>query len=531
MAGICHSNAGLVTAPHLAASEAGAEVLRAGGNAVEAMIAAAATIAVVYPHMNGIGGDGFWLIAEPGKPPRFIDACGPAGERATIRRYHSLHYHEMPTRGGHAAASVAGAIGGWDLAYSASRDLGGRIPLKDLVSDAVARAKGGIVVSRSQAALTRDKLGELGEVPGFADTFLIDGAPPEEGAILRLEKLADTLDHLSNAGLSDFYRGDVAAEIAADLERISSPVTRADLARYEARLRKPLSLAISGATLFNAPPPTQGLASLLILGLLDRLKPARAESFEHIHGLVEAIKRAFLVRDRVVADPDRVPEPPSGFLNAGWLEAEAAKIDMRRALEWPYEAKPGDTVWLGAMDRTGLAVSYIQSVYWEFGSGCVLPATGITWQNRAASFSLDPAALNALEPGRKPFHTLNPAMARLSDGRMFVYGTMGGEGQPQTQAQIFSRVITHGQELDAALDAPRFLLGRTWGDPHTSLRLENRFDPDVIAALDRAGHELVVLDEGYSDTMGHAGAILGRPTGDLIGDHDPRADGGAVAGG
>lgn len=530
MTGVCHSNTGMVTAPHGAASQAGAEILKAGGNAIEAMIAAAATIAVVYPHMNSIGGDGFWLIAEAGKQPRFIDASGPAGELATIDRYERLHYHEMPTRGGHAAASVAGAIGGWARAREAARDLGGKMPLRDLLHDATGRAKSGITVSRSQAALTTEKLAELEPAPGFAEVFLTDGKPPEQGSLMPLERLADTLDQLANAGLDDFYRGDVAAEIAADLERIESPLTRNDLHRYEARLRNPLSLEIPGATLFNTPPPTQGLASLLILGLFSELKAPRRDGFEHIHGLVEATKRAFLVRDRIITDPDRVPEPPADFLNADWLKAESQKINMTRALPWPHAAKDGDTIWMGAMDRNGLAVSYIQSTYWEFGSGCVLPATGIIWQNRAAGFSLDPRSLNALEPGKKPFHTLNPAIARLSDGRMFVYGTMGGEGQPQTQAQLFSRVIQYGQELDAALDAPRFLLGRTWGDPETSLRVENRFDPDLIDALERAGHEIVVLEEAYSDTMGHAGAIFGRPGGDLLGDHDPRADGGAAAG-
>jgi len=183
---------------------------------------------------------------------------------------------------------------------------------------------------------------------------------------------------------------------------------------------------------------------------------------------------------------------------------------------------------MGAGDSSGLVVSYIQSLYWEFGSGCVLPRTGILMQNRGASFSLDPKSINALAPGRRPFHTLNPALASLKDGRVMAYGTMGGDGQPQSQAAVFTRYVTFRQSLDKALDAPRWLLGRTWGSAHTNLRMESRFDGSLIDRLISAGHDIVVLDEAYSDTMGHAGAVVLHPDGSLEGGHDPRADGGAA---
>jgi gamma-glutamyltranspeptidase/glutathione hydrolase len=183
---------------------------------------------------------------------------------------------------------------------------------------------------------------------------------------------------------------------------------------------------------------------------------------------------------------------------------------------------------MGAADANGLVVSYIQSIYWEFGSGVVLPATGILMQNRGASFSLDPKALNALAPGRRPFHTLNPALAALKDGRVIAYGTMGGDGQPQTQATVFTRHVNFGQPLERALEAPRWLLGRTWGSTHTSLRLERRFDEKLIDRLMSAGHDVEVLGEDFSDTMGHAGAVILHPGGTLEGGHDPRADGGAA---
>lgn len=524
------SSRGMVVAPHMAAAEAGADILKAGGTAVDAMIAAAASIAAVYPHMNAIGGDGFWLIAEPGKDPRYIEACGFAGEKATISNYAKWECETIPTRGPLAAVTVPGTIGGWALAHEFATHLGGGLPLSDLLGAAVSQAKGGITVTRSQEALTTEKLNELKDQPGFADVYLVDGKAPKEGTTIRQEKLGDTLDHLAHAGLDDFYRGDIGATLADDLDTIGSPVTRADLQKYTARLRDPLSARLKAGHIFNAQPPTQGLASLIILALYDRLNVKRGESFEHIHGLIEATKRAFIVRDRVVCDPDHLPADPASFLTDAWLAAEAEKIDMKRAAPWPHVAKPGDTIWMGAIDANGVAVSFIQSIYWEFGSGCISPRTGVLMQNRGASFSLDKTAVNPLAPGRKPFHTLNPAMARLDDGRTVVYGTMGGEGQPQTQAAIFSRHLLHGMPVGEAIDAPRWLLGRTWGDETTALRLESRFDPDIVRALERAGHQVVAMDEPYSDTMGHAGMIVRGAKGGLEGAHDPRADGGAAVG-
>jgi gamma-glutamyltranspeptidase len=290
----------------------------------------------------------------------------------------------------------------------------------------------------------------------------------------------------------------------------------------------PLSVTTSAGTLYNAPPPTQGLASLIILALFDRLRVKHGESFEHIHGLVEATKRAFRVRDRVITDPDFIDANLNDFLAPKFLDIEAGKIDMAKAAKWPAPYGEGDTIWMGAADASGMVVSYIQSLYWEFGSGCVLPKTGVLMQNRGSSFSLDPKALNVLAPGRRPFHTLNPALTTLKDGRIMAYGTMGGDGQPQSQAAFFTRHVTFGQPLETALDAPRWLLGRTWGSTHTNLRMESRFDGRMIDRLMSAGHDVSVLDEAYSDTMGHAGAVLLRGDGSLEGGHDPRADGGAA---
>ncbi len=527
---------GVVCAPHALAVEDGRAILEEGGNAIEAMLAMAASIAAVYPHMNHIGGDGFWLIREPNGRVRAIMGAGRAGAKATPRFYKDAGHYDIPSRGPLAALTVPGAIAGWMLAIEAAKAQtgkginkgGSRLPLHVLFDAAIRRARDGYKVTRSQAQLSKDKFAELEKVPGFADAFLIDGKPPEAGALLKQTKFAETLEHLAKSGLQDFYRGDVGREIAADLERIGSPVTRADLEKYEAKIAEPLSVKINGATLYNTPPPTQGLASLMILALYDRLRVPEAESFAHIHGLIESTKRAFIVRDREVTDPDHIDGNLGRFLDAPFLDVDVTKIDMKRAARWPSPEARGDTIWMGAADSSGLVVSYIQSIYWEFGSGCVLPATGVLMQNRGSSFSLDPKAVNALEPGRRPFHTLNPALATLKDGRVMAYGTMGGDGQPQTQAALFTRHVTYKQPLDKALDAPRWLLGRTWGSSQTNLRMESRFDGHLIDRLMSAGHDVQVLDEGYSDTMGHAGAVIFHPNGTLEGGHDPRADGGAA---
>ncbi len=521
------SEKGMAVAPHRAAAESAAEVMRAGGNAVEAMIAAAATIAVTYPHMNSIGGDAFMIIAEPGRPPRFIDACGAAGSLATIERYRKEGYDELPARGALAALTVAGAVSGWAMAMQAAASLGGRLSRRDLLGDAIGFARDGVPVSPSQWRKTVGNVEALKDVPGFAQHFLADGKAPEIGTNWRQPRLADTLDHLAQAGFGDFYRGDVAVEIAADLEEIGSPVTREDLRRHEARLREPLSIKLDDGALFNAPPPTQGLASLIILGLFDRLKVTRGESFDHIHGLIEASKRAFIVRDTEITDPTFGGDVKR-FLEAGWLAKEAEAIDRRRAAPWGGDAD-GDTVYMATVDGSGLAVSFIQSVYWEYGSGVVLPRTGITWQNRGISFSLDPNAVNPLKPGRKPFHTLNPAFARFTDGRIMAYGSMGGDGQPQFQAAVFTRYARFGMELGEAIAAPRWRLGRSWGGDDVGVMMENRFDPDLVAALERAGHRIALLPAAYDDALGHAGAIVRRPDGRLFGAADPRSDGAAVA--
>lgn len=351
---------------------------------------------------------------------------------------------------------------------------------------------------------------------------------PAEGLRLRQPRLARTLARLAQAGLDDFYRGELAAAMARDLETVGSPLRKTDFSQYHAQQVKPLEALLDGVALYNLPTPTQGFVSLMILALYERLEVAEGESVEHLHGLIEATKRAFIMRDQYVTDPERLPTPLQSLLTDEWIAHETACINMDKALPWPHEPALGDTVWMGTVDSEGRSVSFIQSIYWEFGSGVVLPESGVLWQNRGISFSLDGKSLRGFAPRRKPFHTLNPALSRFEDGRTMVYGTMGGEGQPQTQAAIFSRYAFHYMPLQQAINAPRWLLGRTWRDSSANLKLEVRFPEPIASELGAAGHDVEVLAEDYSDTMGHAGGIVHHPDGMIEGAHDPRSDGGAA---
>lgn len=520
---------GTVSASHHLAAEAGLAVLREGGNAIEAMVAAAATISVVYPHMNGLGGDGFWLISEPGRrPPRAISAVGAAGAAVDEDLYRRQGLDAVPSRGALAANTVAGTISGWQAALEISGQWGGQLSMTRLLEEAVHYARAGFPVSESQYRYTADKYDELCEVPGWADTFLVVDSAPVPGTLFKQPALADTLARLAAAGLDDFYRGELGQRVAADLERVGSPVTVDDLARQRAQVSKPLAVMLRCGSVYNVMPPCQGLASLIILGVFDRLGCEEAESFAHVHGLVEATKRAILVRNEHVTDPTYMTVDPDDFLTNASLAELASRIDKAKAMPWPVQAAPGDTVWLGAVDGEGRAVSFIHSIYWEFGSGVNLRDTGIQWQNRGSSFSLNSNDQNYIRPGRLPFHTNNPALALFNDGRVMVYGAMGGEGQPQTQAAVFTRHALYGQGLQRAITAPRWVLSRTWGAPRTDLRIEGRFADDIIDALRNAGHDVSVVAE-FDDAMGHAGAIVLHPSGLMEGASDPRSDGAVAA--
>lgn len=364
---------GIAVAPHSLAAQSALAVLREGGNAIEAMVAAAATIAVVYPHMNSLGGDGFWLIVPAQGAPLAIDASGPAGSLATLSRYDGMS--KIPTRGADAAVTVAGTVGGWQEALAVASELGGKIPLPRLLEDAIHYAYAGIPTTPSQHLATSSKQAELQGIPGFAETFLHNGAAPEAGSLFKQPRLAATLLTLAETGLDSFYRGALADSIAKDLSALGAPVTREDLANYRAKRVRPLELEHSAGTVYNLTPPSQGLVSQLILGIADHagLGQYSADGADHIHTLVEATKLAFAVRDAHITDPEHMTIDPQSCLDPAYLQALAAQINPQKAALWGEGKGPGDTVWMGVIDNDGLAVSFIQSIYHEFGSGIVLP--------------------------------------------------------------------------------------------------------------------------------------------------------------
>jgi gamma-glutamyltranspeptidase/glutathione hydrolase len=319
--------------------------------------------------------------------------------------------------------------------------------------------------------------------------------------------------------------------VCASLRAQGGWLDEGDFAGYRSRWAEPLAVGYRGWTVYNTPPPTQGVTSLEMLHVLEQFPIAEwgDGGAAYYHLMVEAAKLVFADRDRWIADPEFAPTPVSALLSDGHARAQAAAIDPDRAAT-SHRAVPvgGDTVWIGVVDASGNAVSLIQSIYFDWGSAVVADGTGILLQNRGSAFALDPTDPNALAPGKRPFHTLNPAMA-LRDGRPeLVYGTMGGEGQPQTQAAVLTRTLELGMAVQEAIDAPRWLYGRTWGEPTAKLLVEARMPGPVVDGLRARGHD-VALADAWDERMGHAQAIRIDPrTGIRQGGADPRGDGSAA---
>ncbi len=524
------STRGVVTSPHHLATAAGRAVLDAGGNAVEAALAVGATLCVVYPHMNSLGGDGFWLLCDQSGKLTGLDGAGPAGQAYDRGFYARQGLSAIPARGPHAANTVAGLVSVWGAAHAFSRTRwDGRLSWQELLEPALGHAEQGFACSASQGDFLTQKWAELGGFGGLTDVFAPGGTPPQAGADFRQPLLAESLRLLQRDGADGFYRGELGRRVAQGLADAGSLLCAADLAAFDCRRVDPIGVRYRNGLAVNMPPPTQGLASLLILGQLDHFYLARHShlSADYVHLVVEATKQAFLLRDRHVADPDHVAVPVAELLSPAATADLADAIDVFRAAPWGRGVGPADTVWFGVVDAKGRAVSAIQSIYHEYGSGVVAGDTGIVWQNRGASFSLDPRHVNVLKPGKRPFHTLNPAMY-LENGRpRLVYGTMGGDGQPQTQAAVATRALDYRLPLTEVLDSPRWLLGRTWGQSSDTLKLEGRFAPEVFDTLAKRGHEVERVDD-YAQMMGHAGVIRVLDDGGCEAASDPRSDGAAA---
>lgn len=531
------------TAPHHLAAQAGLDLLKNGANAVDAMIAAAATISVAYPHMNSIGGDGFWLIQKPGGTPIAIDACGFAGEGATLDYFSSKKYSQIPCRGLDASVCIAGTVGGWQLArklvtqkkLSIPNSTTTKLSLASILKPAIELAQNGVRVSESLSAASQKVLNELYEsnpsasvksnaiFDEFKKTFSRNGKALMTGEMLKNPDLAATLQNLAKNGLEDFYRGDLADTLGNFFESFNGPLKHADFSRYSANEVTPLQFDIRKGSLFNLPPPTQGLASLLIMAIYDDLYREDMSELDSTHLIVEATKQAFLIRDQYISDPSGMSISTDDLLSKEHI-AKLTKNISKNALDWPRKSEPGDTVWMGCVDQDGLMVSFIQSIYWEFGSAVVIPGTGIVWNNRGLSFSLDQIHHNSVSPHKKPLHTLNPALSVLNDGSRMVYGTMGGEGQPQTQAAIFTRKFYQNLPLKDSINKGRWLIGRTWGEQSTDLRLEKDLYKDIGSGLENRGHKIKVVPSA-SEMMGHAGAIIVSADNTIECASDARSDG------
>lgn len=521
------------TAPHSGAAKIGQNLLEQGASAVDAMVAAAAAISVLYPHMNSLAGDGFWIIDRPGEQPIAIDACGWSASAADIDWYKLQGLHKIPNRGGASALTLGGTLAGWQLARQIDSSNGYQSrELIDLLKPAIELANKGIEVSKSLETASNKVDLELANLRSYREVFCHQGRPLKAGENFANPELGIFMQRLASEGIDDFYRGSLAEEISQYLGSMGSPLRLTDFQHYRAKQVKPLQLETSLGDFFNLPAPTQGIASLLILAIYDEIvskhKSPLSEA-EHIHYLVEATKQAFIIRDREVTDPNRLSDEWTRLLSAESIQSCIANIDGSKASPWPKPAEPGDTVWMGAVDSQGCMVSFIQSIYWEFGSGVVIPGLGLVWNNRGISFSLDKNHVNHLEPLHKPFHTLNPAFAKLKDGRRISYGTMGGEGQPQTQAAIMARYLYQGYPLEEAISRGRWLLGRTWGEENNDLKLEADLYQLVGQQLEMAQHAISQVPS-CNELMGHAGAIVMQPDGSIAASSDPRSDGRAFIG-
>jgi gamma-glutamyltranspeptidase len=523
----------MVSCPHVLASEAGVEILKAGGSAVDAAIAASAVLSVVYPHMTSVGGDAFWLIHDARRRAvRFLDASGRATASATIEWFRSRGLGEIPLFGiVPATVTVPGAVDGWCQAHDAH----GRLALARDLAPAIGYAREGFPVTRRLAHWTEQVTALLAENAEAAAIFLPGGAPPRPGQRLRNADLALTLERIAAEGRAGFYDGDTAREIARYSRAHGGLHAEPDFARQRSVWGEPLRTTYRGVTVYETPPPTQGISVLQMLNLLEAFDLGALEYLgpDHVHLLVQAKMIAFHDRDRFIADPEFVKVPVERLLSRAYAERRRRLIDREHALAWdrlPSEGSlAGDTVYVSAVDGEGNAASLIHSLYGNYGAGVVAGNTGVVLQNRGAYFSLDPTHPNRLEPGKRPLHTLVASLAFRNDRLWQVLGCMGADGQPQIHLQAYTAMIDFGLDIQQAVESPRWLSGRfALGEPRDLLNMEGRFPEHTFAELARRGH-LINRWEAWNERAGHAhGITLDPDTGGLCGGSDPRSDGAAI---
>ena len=514
---------GLVATSQPLAAQAGLAVLQAGGNAIDAAVAAVATLCVVEPCSTGIGGDAFALIwsAAEGRLVG-LNASGPAPAGLTADLVRGRGHTTFPARGG-LPVTVPGALRGWQLALERFGTRG----LDTLLAQPIAYATGGFPVSPGIANAWERSTELLGRLPDSRRVWLPGGRAPRAGELFANPEFAATLRAIADYGPDAFYTGPIAARIAAAVRADGGVMSADDLAAFRAEWVEPIAVEYAnGYTFHEIPPNGQGLAALLALNIARGfdLGSVPYGSADYTHILIESMKLAFVDAHAYVGDPRRVGVPVAGLLSGRYARERRALIAKDRAL-FPEPGNPprdGDTVYLTVADGAGNMVSWIQSLYMGFGSGITAGDTGVQLQNRGANFSLTPGHPNEVAPGRRPFHTIIPGFI-TRDGRPWAsYGVMGGFMQPQGHLQVGVNLVDFGMNPQAALDAPRFnwLEGR-------EVALEPGFGAAVRDELARRGHAL--LPPGAAVHYGGGQVILRDPdSGVLIGGSEPRNDGAVV---
>jgi gamma-glutamyltranspeptidase / glutathione hydrolase len=521
-----------VVADHPLAAAAGAEVLRRGGNAVDAAVTMAAVLAVVRPHMNGVGGDAFMLIREE-RSGRIhaLNGSGRSGEAATPAALRARGHAHMPETGIH-SVTVPGAVQAWSDALRRH----GTISLAQALAPAIEYAASGFPVSEKLAADIAANRSRLEGDRHMTAVFLPGGAPPVPGTLLRQPELARTLQLIAQQGAEAFYTGEIAVRIQWLMTAENGLIGMPDLARHSSTWQQPISTSYADFRVVAFPPNTQGVALLMQMNMaaLFDLRAFGHNQAEYIHTLAEVKKLAFAERDAHVTDPAFVDVPLDRMLSsgraqelvAGWSAGGLNASPPRTGGYTGHGASSGDgdTVFLGVVDAQGNAVSLIQSLYSAFGSGRMVPGTGIVLHNRGASFSLDPAHVNVVAPRKRTYHTLSPALALRADGSLFmVLGTPGADGQTQTQLQVFNNIVLFGMTPQQAVEAPRW---RSW--PDGVLQVEEGIDGTVRDRLGQLGHRLRV-QPGMSSELGGAQLILVLPSGVRAVGADPRREAYGIA--
>ena len=518
----------MVVCPHNLASEAGLRILQQGGNAIDAAIATNAALSVVYPHMTGLGGDSFWLIYQAHSHQIYgLNGSGRAGQAATRDFYHRRQFTAIPQRGPLSALTVPGAVDAWAEAHQRF----GKLSWAQILQPAIDLAEQGYPVSPSQARWTQRDRTLLNQYPSSQTVFLPNGQTPKTGTLINNPDLARTLRLIAAEGRTVFYQGEIAENICAYLAEMGGVLTPQDFAAHRSDWVEPITTQYRGYTVCELPPNTQGLTVLQILNLIEPfdLQQMGHDTPDYYHLIVEAAKVAFMDRDRWITDPTFVDIPVAELISKAYSDRRRACISMTQAQTRQSGSIGGDTTHSAFVDGEGNAVSMIQSLYFDYGSGIVPKGLGFALQNRGSFFSLDAQHINRLEPGKRTFHTLIPGMVlNLQGGLHLVFGAMGGEGQPQTQAALLTRILDFGFDPQTAIDWPRWLWGRTWGEFTSGLTLEGRIGEEIQTELRQRGHTVRTASD-WSEQMGHAHMIRIDPeTHFLEGGCDPRSDGAAL---